>query len=95
MTPSGSPSLHAILEKSPSEDDSVSSEGESFGSPLSRACNMVMFVIPIATMLPLEETLTLQTILMSLHWTTIPTPLPEQMMAHQDEQQHVLRNNIK
>jgi hypothetical protein len=44
MTRSESPSLHAILEKSPSEDDLASSEGESYGSPLLRACNMVILV---------------------------------------------------
>jgi hypothetical protein len=56
MTHNGSPSLHTILEKSPSEDDSVSSEGESFVSPLPRACNTVMSATPITTTLPLKET---------------------------------------
>jgi hypothetical protein len=34
MARSGSPSLHAILEESPSEDDLASSEGESVGFPI-------------------------------------------------------------
>jgi hypothetical protein len=64
MTRSGLPSLNAILEESPSEDDSVSSEGECSGSPLLRACNMVTFTIPIVTMPPLEETLVFWILLM-------------------------------
>jgi hypothetical protein len=56
MTHSGSPSLHAILEESPNEDDSVSSEGESSSSLLLRACNKVMSATPITTTPPLEET---------------------------------------
>jgi hypothetical protein len=62
MACSGSPLLHAILEVSPRGDDSVSSEGESFGSPLPRACNTVMYAVPIATMSPPEETQMLQTV---------------------------------
>jgi hypothetical protein len=50
MASSGSPSLHAILEESPSEDD------------LLRACNVVISIIPIATTLPSEETSAPQTI---------------------------------
>jgi hypothetical protein len=34
MASSGSPSLHAIQEESPSEDDLASSDGESFGFPV-------------------------------------------------------------
>jgi hypothetical protein len=56
MTRSGSPSLHAILEESRSEDDSVLSEGESSGSPVPRACNTVMSATPIMTKPPLEVT---------------------------------------
>jgi hypothetical protein len=52
MAYSGSPSLHAILEESPSDDDSVSSEGESSGSPLPRACNVVISAVPIVTTSP-------------------------------------------
>jgi hypothetical protein len=62
MTHSESPLLHAILEESSSEDDSASSEGESSGSPLLRACNMVMSAVPIMTMPPPEETPVFQTL---------------------------------
>jgi hypothetical protein len=62
MTCSGSTLLHAIHEELLSEDDSASSEGEISGSPLPRACNMVMSTIPIATMPPPEETLAFQTL---------------------------------
>jgi hypothetical protein len=41
MARSGSLSLHAILEESPNVDDSHSSEGESSGFPIPRACNLV------------------------------------------------------
>jgi hypothetical protein len=61
MTRSGFPLLHAILEESPSEDDLVSSEGESSSSPLSRACNVVMHSTPNATTPSLEETSVFQT----------------------------------
>jgi hypothetical protein len=50
MASSRSPSLHAILEASPSEDD------------LLRACNAMISVIPIVTTLPSEETSAPQTI---------------------------------
>jgi hypothetical protein len=53
--------LHAILEESPCEDDSLSSEGESTGSPLPRACNTLMSATPIMTTPPLEEILVFQT----------------------------------
>jgi hypothetical protein len=66
MAHSGSPSLHAILEESPSEDDSASSEGESSGLPLPRACNTVMSTISIVIMPPPEETPVLQTVSMRL-----------------------------
>jgi hypothetical protein len=42
MTHDDSPSLHIILEESPSEDDSALSEGESYGSPFLRTCSMVI-----------------------------------------------------
>jgi hypothetical protein len=45
---------HAILEESHSEDNSVSSEGESSGSPLLRACNTMMPITSITTT-PLPE----------------------------------------
>jgi hypothetical protein len=59
MARSGSPSLHAILEESPNEDDSTSSEGESSSSPIPRVCNVVTSAIPIVTTPSLEETLVL------------------------------------
>jgi hypothetical protein len=68
--------LHAILEESPSEEDSVLSEGESSGSPLPRACNMVMSATPIETTPPLKETPGFQTAPMRPQWTATPTPLP-------------------
>jgi hypothetical protein len=46
MTRSRSPSLHAILEESPSEDYLALSEGESSGSPLPRVCNMMIPCTP-------------------------------------------------
>jgi hypothetical protein len=43
MTHSESPSLHAILkDESPSEDESTSSEGESYGLPLLRVRSTVI-----------------------------------------------------
>jgi hypothetical protein len=62
MARNGSPSLHAILEESPSEDNSTSSEGESSAFPVPRICNAVISAIPIATTLRLEETSAPQTI---------------------------------
>jgi hypothetical protein len=62
MARSGSLSLHAILEESPSEDDSTSSNGGSSEFPVPQACNRVNSTIPIATMPPSEETPALQTI---------------------------------
>jgi hypothetical protein len=46
MTHIKSPLLHAILEESPSEDDSASSAGESSNSPPLRVCNTMIPVIP-------------------------------------------------
>jgi hypothetical protein len=81
MARSGSPSLYAILEESPSEDDSALREGESSGFPIPRKCNMMTSAIPIVTMPPLEETPTFQTILAVPQRTAIPRldtrPLPE------------------
>jgi hypothetical protein len=81
MAHSGSPSLHAILKESPSEDDSTLINGESSDFPIPRECNMVTSAIPIATMPPPEETPTLQTIPAVQQWTTVPQPdtrlLPE------------------
>jgi hypothetical protein len=81
MAHSGSPSLHAILEESPSEVDSTSSDGKSSSFPIPREFNMVTSTIPIATTPPLEETPTLQTIPAVSQWTTVPQPdirlLPE------------------
>jgi hypothetical protein len=47
MAHSGSPSLHAILEESPNEDDLASSEGESSSFPIPRACNVVTSATPL------------------------------------------------
>jgi hypothetical protein len=86
MARSGSPSLHAILEESPSEDDSTSSDGESSGFPIPWECNMVASAIPIATTLLSEETPTLNTTLAMQQWTTVPQPdtglLPERLLAY-------------
>jgi hypothetical protein len=94
MARSGSPSLHAILEESLSEDDLASSKGESFGFFVLRACNMVTSAIPIATMPLPEETPMLQTIPAVPQRTAISQPhirpLPEQPMAHQGERQRAL-----
>jgi hypothetical protein len=95
MTHSGSPSLHAILKESPSEDDLASSEGESSGSPVPRACNTVISAIPIATMLPPEETPMPQTIPMMPQWTATPIPLPSQLMAYQEERRCALHDDIE
>jgi hypothetical protein len=62
MAHSWSPSMHAILEESLSEDHSASSVGESSSFPVPRACNVVMYAIPIATTPPSEETPMLQNI---------------------------------
>jgi hypothetical protein len=82
MTHSGSPSLHAIPEESPNEDDSASSEGEIFVSPLPTACNMVTSVVPIATMPPPEVTPSFQILPTRPQQTATLTPLPEQLVAH-------------
>jgi hypothetical protein len=54
MAHSGSPSLHAILEESPSEGDSASNDGESSDFPIPQECNVVASAFPIATT-PLSE----------------------------------------
>jgi hypothetical protein len=56
MSRNESMSLHAILEESPNDDDSSSSEGESSGSPLLRVCNTMIPVTAIMTTPPSEET---------------------------------------
>jgi hypothetical protein len=76
MTHNGAPLQHAILEESPSKDDLASSEGERSGSPLLRTCNTVIFAVPIATMLPPEETLVFQTLQTRPQRTATPTPSP-------------------
>jgi hypothetical protein len=82
MTRSGSPSMHAILEELPSEGDSASSEGESFGSPLLRACNTMIPATPIATTPLPEETPTFQIASIGPQWTNTSTTLLEQLAAH-------------
>jgi hypothetical protein len=69
--------LHAILEESPSKDDSVSSEGESSSSSLLRACHMMTLATPIIATPLSKETLPFQTTPTRPHRTTTPTPLPE------------------
>jgi hypothetical protein len=62
MTHSVSPSLHNILEESPSKDNLALSEGESYGSPLLRACNTVIPVRACTLTLPTEVTLVCQAV---------------------------------
>jgi hypothetical protein len=69
--------MHAILEESPSEANSILSEGESSNSPLPRPCNTVMYATPIATTPQSEETPTFQTAPTRLQRTATPTPLPK------------------
>jgi hypothetical protein len=85
MAHSGSLSLHAILEESPSEDNSTLSEGESSSFPVLRACNAVISVVPSVTTPPPEETPVPQTIPVRPQWTSIPTPLPVQLIANHEE----------
>jgi hypothetical protein len=56
MTHIGSPSLHAILEESPSEGNLALSEGERSNSPLPRACNTMIPTTLLATTPLVEET---------------------------------------
>jgi hypothetical protein len=86
MTHSRSPSLHAILEELPDEDDLASSEGESFGSPLLRVCNMMRPTTPLTPTPSMEETLMFQTTPMRQQWTTTSTTQPEQLVAHPEGQ---------
>jgi hypothetical protein len=99
MAHSGSPSLHAILEESPSEDDSTSSEGESFGSPIPMVCTVVTYATPIVTTLLPEETLAHQTIPVVPQQVSIPRsntrPLHEQPMARQEERRCARHYDIK
>jgi hypothetical protein len=59
MASSRSPSLYAMLEESPSEDNLSSSDGESSGFPIPQGCNVVTSTIPIISVPPSEETLML------------------------------------
>jgi hypothetical protein len=56
MTHSELPSWHAIIEESPSEDDSALSEGESYCSLLLRACRIVIPARARTPTPPLEVT---------------------------------------
>jgi hypothetical protein len=89
MAHNRSPSLHVILEESPSEDDLASSEGESSDSPIPMACNMVTSATPITSTPQPKETSVHQTIPAVLQRVTNlrpdTRPLPEQLMAHQEE----------
>jgi hypothetical protein len=87
MSRSGSPSVDAILEESPSEDDSESTEGESSVFPLQRACSTVIPAVPTVTMPLSEETTEFQTAPTRPQRTTTPIPLPEPLVAHQEEWQ--------
>jgi hypothetical protein len=84
MARNGSPSLLAIYEESPSEDDSASSEGESSVFPLQRVCNMVVSVVHIVTTALLEETPVPRTIPARPQQAATPTLLPRQLTAHQE-----------
>jgi hypothetical protein len=101
MAHNESPSLHAILEESVGEDDSTSSEGGSFGFPISQDCHVVISVVPIATTPPPEGTPTSLSIPMVLSWTTVPQldtglpPPPKRLRAYQEEEQHILQADIK
>jgi hypothetical protein len=95
MAHTWSPSLPAIIEESPSEDDSASSVGESASSPLPRVCNTVISIVPIVTMPPSEETPVLQIIPMRPQRTATWRPLPKHLAAHQAEQRCVLQNDIE
>jgi hypothetical protein len=88
MAHSGSPSLHAILEESPSE-------GQSSGSPLLRACNAVISTIPITITPLLEEPPVPQTMSTRPQQAAAPTPLPKQLMAHQEERRRILQDGAK
>jgi hypothetical protein len=54
MVHSGSPSLHAILKESTSEDDLASRDEGISGFPISQGCNVVSPIVPITTT-PLSE----------------------------------------
>jgi hypothetical protein len=95
MTHNRLPSLHAILKESPNDNDSASSEGESSGSPLPRACNTVTYVVPVATMSPPEETPVFQTLPTRLQRTTAPTPFPEPSVARQEERRRTPQDDIE
>jgi hypothetical protein len=89
MVHSGLPSLHAILEESTSEDDSVSSDGGSSSFPIPQDCNVVTPAVPIMTTPSLEETPVLQTMPAVQQRIVIPQLdtrlLPEQLLAYQEE----------
>jgi hypothetical protein len=70
MAHRGSLSLHAILEESPNDDDSTSSEGERSGFLVPNTWNAVISAIPIMTTPSSEETLAFQTI------PAVPSGLP-------------------
>jgi hypothetical protein len=99
MVRSGSPSLHAILKESTSEDDSALSDGGNSGFPIPQDCNVVTSVIPIMTTPPPEATPAFQTTPTVPRWTVVPQPstklLPEWLRANQEEQQCILQADIK
>jgi hypothetical protein len=87
MVHSGSPSLHAILKESASEDNSASSNKESSGFPIPWDYNVVTPTIPIVTMPPPEGTPMLQTIPTAQQRTIVSQLdtklLPEQLLTYQ------------
>jgi hypothetical protein len=99
MVHSGSPSLHAILEESASEDDSASSDEERSDFPIPQDCNVVTPAIPVATTPPPEETLVLQTIPAVHQQNAVPQLdirlLLEQLLAYQEEWQCGLQVDIE
>jgi hypothetical protein len=95
MARSGSPLLHAILEESLREDNSVSSEGESSGFPIPRVWNVKISIIPIVATPPPEETPEPQTTSARMQRTATPTTLPAQPIAYQEERRRALQDDIK
>jgi hypothetical protein len=99
MIHNGSPSLHAIVEELPREDDSTSSHRGSSGFHIPQNWNVVTSVIPIAATPPPEPNLTYQTIPTVPLLTAVPQTntelLPEPLRANKEEQQCVLQADIE
>jgi hypothetical protein len=56
---------------------------------------MVTYVVTIATMPPPVETPMFQTLPMRAQRTATPTPLPEQLAAHQEERRCATQDNVE